>query len=228
MADMTRVPRPKEAARETYNRLSRWYDLIAGPSEARSRDEGLELLAVQPGQYVLEVGFGTGHALVHLAHEVDEAGHCFGFDLAPGMVRVAAARVAKAGLDGRVSLCIADGTDPPFSTAVFDAIFMSFTLELFDTPKIPVVLRACGDMLQPEGQLCVVALSRREANLAVHVYEWVHRRMPRWVDCRPIYLTELLRDAGYQIVATRRRSMWALPVDIVLARKGRTPTPQVL
>lgn len=219
MDEMTRVPRSKVAARETYDRLSRWYDFIAGASEGPSRKRGLRLLSPQPGERVLEIGFGTGHALVAMASEVGGYGHCFGLDLSPSMARVAVERAGKAGVRERVGLCVGDGAHPPFPRGVFDAIFMSFTLELFDTPEIPVVLRACGAMLRPEGRLCVVALSRAQVNLAVRIYEWAHRQAPSWVDCRPIYLRPLLREAGYRIVETSSHSMWGLPVDIVLAKK---------
>jgi ubiquinone/menaquinone biosynthesis C-methylase UbiE len=227
MLDMTRVPRSKAAARETYNRLSPWYDLIAGASEAPSRRAGLELLGLRSGLRVLEIGCGTGHALVSMARAVGESGHCFGLDLAPGMARVALERATQDGVRGDVSVCVGDGAAPPYTTNVFDAIFMSFTLELFDTPEIPVVLQACRSILQPEGELCVVALSRSKINLAVRAYEWAHRRFPRWVDCRPIYLHQLLREAEYRIVATRRRTMWGLPVEIVLAEKGRASNPSL-
>jgi ubiquinone/menaquinone biosynthesis C-methylase UbiE len=219
MDEMTRVSRPKATARATYNRLSRWYDPVAGIWEQPSRRRGLHLLNLQPGERVLEIGFGTGHALVAMAAEVEEAGHCFGLDLAPGMARVAIERIAEAGFGARVGLCLADGAHPPFARGVFDAIFISFTLELFDTPEIPVVLHACRAMLQPKGRLCVVALSRAEVNLAVRIYEWAHHQAPSWVDCRPIYLRPLLRDAGYRIVGERSHHLWGVPVDIVLAKK---------
>ena len=61
---VSRVTRTKSQARSTYNRLSRWYDLLAGGFEGKFRDAGLGRLAPGPGQIVLEIGFGTGHSIV--------------------------------------------------------------------------------------------------------------------------------------------------------------------
>ena len=34
------------------------------------------------------------------------------------------------------------------------------------------------------------------ARLALQAYEWFHRVLPAWVDCRPIPLREELRESG--------------------------------
>jgi len=213
------VHRTPEDARRAYNRLSRWYDALANASEGPLRDRGLVLLDAQPGERVLEIGFGTGHGLLCLAESVRASGFVAGVDISDGMASVAGRRLVEAGLGGPVLVTVADGPSLPFGAAGFDAVFMSFTLELFDTPRLPQVLASCRRVLHPDGRLVVVAMARdgERVGVPVKLYELAHRRLPRWVDCRPIPLRRLLAAHGFRIASTERRAMWGLPVDIVLA-----------
>ena len=216
------VSRSKSQAQATYDRLSRWYDVLAGSSEKRLIDAALLKLAVGEGEQVLEIGFGTGHAIVALARSVGESGRVYGLDISAGMLRVAQERVDHAGLSGQVDLRQGDAAQLPFETGSLDAILMSFTLELFDTPEILVVLGECRRVLRDGGRLCVVAMSRvGKRGLMLRLYEWAHDRFPRYVDCRPIYAQAAVQEAGFQAVDATVRSTWGLPVEIVLAQKSR-------
>lgn len=218
---LSRVTRSKEEARATYTRLSRWYDLVEGPFERNCRERGQTLLHVTPGEYVLEIGFGTGQSLVAFARAVGSTGTVCGIDLSEGMCRVAKARLDKAHLSARVALTCGDATRLPYAERSFDAVYMSFTLELFDTPDLPLVLGECARVLRDSGRLGVVALALRDKATAMsRLYAWAHRRFPRLVDCRPIPVRQLVEEAGLQVEAVDARSMWGLLVDIVLARKG--------
>jgi ubiquinone/menaquinone biosynthesis C-methylase UbiE len=139
-AEITRVTRSKKEARASYNKLSQWYDILAGHYERKYRDAALQELGIKDGEVVLEIGFGTGHCILTLAESVGNSGMVYGIDLSDGMVDITRVKVREAGLPDRTMLLLGDAIKLPFESNCFDAVFMSFTLELFDTPDIPVVL----------------------------------------------------------------------------------------
>jgi ubiquinone/menaquinone biosynthesis C-methylase UbiE len=203
--------------RNNYNRMSRWYDWFAS-SERQFTQIGLRMLNVQPEEKVLEIGFGTGQGLVALAHSVGKTGKVCGIDLSDGMFQVANERITCAGLSSRIELHLGDAVDLPYEGDFFDAIFISFTLELFDMPEIPLVLGECIRVLLEDGRLGVVALDQKDSR-AVRIYEWVHARLPSLVDCHPIYVRRIIEMAGFDPVAVRETAIWGLPVMNIIARK---------
>ncbi len=216
---VSRVLRSRLAAKTAYDRLSRWYDLLAG-SESMFARTALEMTMVLAGESVLEIGFGTGKSLVQLARQAGPRGLVSGIDLSWGMAKVAAHRIEKEGRTTRMMLCQGDSAALPFPGGQFDVVFMAFTLELFDTPEIPQVLRECRRVLRAGGRMGIVALSQpRHFSLMVAAYEWFHRHFPAAADCRPIPAAACLAAAGFEITASLRRSMWGLPVELLVGRK---------
>jgi ubiquinone/menaquinone biosynthesis C-methylase UbiE len=214
------VARTKDEARATYDRMSRFYGLLTGGSEKKFVEAGLAMLDPRRGERVLEVGFGTGDALVSLAQGVGSTGRVAGIDISSGMLKVARAKLEKSGLAGRVELETGDAASLPYEEESFDAILMTFSLDLIDTPEIPVVLEECFRVLDGGGRICVVSVSNMgKHGVMMRMYLWAHEHMPKVVDCRPIYTRRSLENVGFEVVEERKMSMWGLPVEIVLAEK---------
>lgn len=212
--------RPKSSARKAYDRLSHVYDLLASSSETQFIHLGLEMLAISPGEPVLEIGCGTGNALEELSYMAGDSGLVCGLDLSPGMLRVAASKLGKIHIRRRAILLCGDGAELPYSSGSFTSLFMSFTLELFDTPMIPMVLAECWRVLKPGGRLGVVAMFKsNRTSWNIRLYEWVHEHFPTYVDCRPIDARAVIQAAGFSINNQVIKSMWGLPVALIGAMK---------
>lgn len=206
-------------ARRSYDRLSRVYGMLSDSSEKRFVKEAIEdLLEPREGEVVLEPGFGSGQALVALAELVGDDGHVCGIDISDGMVERTRRRLEHQGLDGRAEVRRGSATDMPYEEGFFDAVFMSFTLELFPDDQIPVVLAECARVLKPTGRLCVACMSSHGGNAAMEkLYEWSHEHFPSFVDCRPIDAEGAIAGAGFEVVTSKQLSMWGLAVELVLA-----------
>jgi ubiquinone/menaquinone biosynthesis C-methylase UbiE len=218
--DILPVLRSKRRARRYYDRLSGIYDYLTAAFERKLAERSLAQLEPREGESVLEVGFGSGHCLKRIALLVGSSGQAHGIDLSPGMIRVAERKVARANLSHRVHLLRGDASSLPFADGVFDAALMTYTLELFDTPEIPAVLRQLKAVLKPGGRLAVAAMSKAAGTTAVlRLYEWGHTRWPTLLDCRPIYLHRSLEDAGFEVRTCEEVRSYGLPTEIAVAIK---------
>jgi len=198
------VPVSLEDIKKSYGVVSRFYAVAEGIFEKGLRQKGLQLLSVTPGEVVLEIGFGTGYSLKEIANSVGENGRAYGIDITPQMLEVTRKRLQKAGLMDRVELYEGDAKSMPYQDNKFDAVYMASTLELFDTPDIPRVLKEIKRVLKPGGRLGIASLTKegREGSLFLRFYEWLHQKIPKYVNCRPIYVEKSVEDVGYEITKT--------------------------
>jgi demethylmenaquinone methyltransferase/2-methoxy-6-polyprenyl-1,4-benzoquinol methylase len=221
-APILRVFQSKDQTRAFYNKISSVYDALSERSEAPVRKAALELLDASAGESVLEIGFGTGHSLVSLANAVGPKGRVFGIELSDKMVKLAKANLAQSHLLDRAQLRCGDAEQLPYADNGMDAVFMSFTLELFDTPEIPKVLSECKRVLRRGGRIVVAGMSKgAKRDPLVGVFEWTHEHFPNFLDCRPIYVRDTLEKAGFKTQNALLKHMW-IPVEII---RGAKPPP---
>ena len=217
------IPDRHEANGAFYDRISRTYDMIADAGEHTARETGESLLSAQPGETILEIGYGTGHSIVALAKSVAPGGHIFGIDVSSGMKNVAQSRVDHSGLQATVDLALGDARRLPYADSSIDAAFMSFTLELFELEEIPLVLSEVHRVLRPGGRLANVSMATvpegGHESLLEQTYIWMHRHFPHIVDCRPIDAERLLSDSGFRTLEKKAMAIWTMPVLALVARK---------
>jgi ubiquinone/menaquinone biosynthesis C-methylase UbiE len=210
-----------ESNRHFYDRIAEAYDLIADANERAARQAGVQALALKPGESVVELGFGTGNEILDLAGLVGPTGKVAGIDISPGMLAVANRKLAAAPA-APVDLRVGDARSLPFPDAAFDAVYTSFTLELFPEADIPVVLAEARRVLKPGGRIGVVSMATvrpgQRTSALERVYVWMHRHFPHFVDCRPIDTEGVVSAAGFRVATVRDLEIWTMPVRVVVGR----------
>ncbi|KXB02449.1 hypothetical protein AKJ45_03510 [candidate division MSBL1 archaeon SCGC-AAA261F19] len=213
-----------EEVREAYEEISKIYKVLEESFGKKVRERGLELLNPRSGEEILEVGFGTGCALVDIARLVGKEGKVYGVDISEKMVKLAEERVEKEGLSDRVELSKGDARELSYEDNKFDRVYMAETLELFSAPDITKVLDEIKRVLKNVGCLGIVSMNREgnENSKFVRVYEWLHQKFPRYLNCRPIYVADVLRNSGYEIEEEEDvMSGWLCPMKIVVAKQEK-------
>jgi len=218
--DILTVPRTKEEAKQTYDWLSRYYDYVIGAFGQKYAKMALERLSIVEGETVLEIGFGTGYCLKRIAEFIGQKSRAYGIDISSGMIEMTKKRFAKVGLANGVELLCGDAVSMPFDKSTFDAVFMSFVLEVFATPEIPRVLEQIKQVLKPGGRLGVASMSKENGeSVFLKLYEWIHNKWPKYVGSTPIYAEQALIDTGYQIKSKEKTKLFRLPIEIIVAVK---------
>lgn len=93
----------------------------------------LDVLALRPGERVLDIGCGGGTAALRAAEAVGPAGAVAGVDLSEPLLGLARERASEAGL-GNVTFQLADAQTDRFDGGPFDAAMSQFGVMFFDDP----------------------------------------------------------------------------------------------
>lgn len=211
-----RVKADKTEIKNMYAKFSKVFGLIE-KSEKSLRKRGLEMLSLKKGEKVLEVGFGRGITLVEIAKQVGDEGEIHGIDLTPEMVALARELFSKNKIRN-ARIIEGDARDLPYEKKYFDAVYIASTLELFDTPDIPVVLKEIRRVLKSTGRLCVISIPKeeREDTTGLKLYEWFHTKFPKYASCRPIYVENSIAEAGFKVVKKDIIGLF-FPMKIIIA-----------
>src|SRR5437588_9812987 len=134
------------------------HGLFVGGSESAEQAQlaMLEYCAALAGmvpQHVLDVGCGHGGTAIFLAQKY--GAQVDGLTISPSQARIAQQNVARAGVDRRVQITLADADDHHFPAGAYDLVWTMESSEHFRDR--PAYFRNVARVLRPGGRLLVAA-----------------------------------------------------------------------
>jgi SAM-dependent methyltransferase len=143
--------------------LGRVLAWVMAAETASANEKALELLALKPGDRVLEVGFGHGRTVARAAALVP-GGFVAGVDVSEQMVRMAGQYNRRLIKEGQVELKLADSSRLPYPDECFDKVYTIHTLYFWADPRQH--LREIARVMK-EGARFVLACGPRDDERAV-------------------------------------------------------------
>jgi phosphatidylethanolamine/phosphatidyl-N-methylethanolamine N-methyltransferase len=132
-----------------YEKLSKVYDLVFGPTLHPGRVTALERMGIRPNDRILEVGVGTGINTSMYPRNC----HVTGIDLSSPMLDKARERVAREGLRN-VRLLEMDAQNLTFADDSFDIVYAPYLVSVVPDPV--QVAREMRRVCKPGGKIIIL------------------------------------------------------------------------
>ncbi len=179
----------RAAVRSMFDRIAPRYDLLnrllSAGIDVRWRRRAVDALARGPGSRVLDLCTGTGDLLLEFLRRHGR-NRGLGLDLSREMLVRAAAKLGRAGADGRAGLCAGDALGLPFQDASFDGALVAFGIR--NLGDAPAGLREMRRVLRPGGRAVVLEFSMPPGLLGRAYRVYFTRVLPRlggWISGDP-------------------------------------------
>lgn len=148
-----------DAIADRYDLLNR---IISLGVDQRWRRRTVERLALDGPARVLDLATGTGDLALLIARRHPEA-RVVGVDPSRNMLAIGAAKVARAGLGGRVEMREGDAHELPFEDDAFDAATIAFGIR--NVPDRARGVRELARVTRPGGRVAILELSEPRAGV---------------------------------------------------------------
>ena len=171
------------------------------PDVVEQRRLIVEMLELQPGEHVLDIGSGPGFLACEMAAVVGEEGSVHGVDPSESMLAIAAQRERVAG-SAPTEFRTGDALELPYPTASFDAAVSTQVYEYVE--DMPAALADARRVLRPGGRLLVLDTDWDSIVWRSSDRDRMRRVLAAWDEHLadphlPARLTGLLRDAGFTV-----------------------------
>ena len=173
---------------------------LMGPGMADEIRIARLLMALGPGDAVLDVACGTGNFSREFARAVDPDGLVVGIDVSETMLERAVSDTHRAGLTESLAFVRGDAGELPFADGSFDAVCCFAALHLFADPWR--ALDRMAAVLQPGGRIAIFT-SVRGRSAPLRTFETVVQRQSGMRMFEREEIVEALEARGFVDIRQR-------------------------
>ena len=127
-------------------------------------DRAIDVLKLEKGSTVADVGAGSGYMTVKLAKKVGPQGKVYANDIQQGMLDLLSKRVTKSKLTN-VSTVLGTQDDPKLPADTLDLVIMVDVYHELSQPQ--VMLRHIRDSLKPGGRLVLLEYRKEDPDIPI-------------------------------------------------------------
>ncbi len=195
----------KETRGVSLDYLSDYYDVLTPAERSEIRRKQIDLIGLEEGERVLEVGCGTGVLSFLSKLAVGEAGEVAGIDIAPKMVSRAQEKARKASLD--IAFEVGSIDELPYSNGSFDVVISSLMLH-----HLPMAIKRKGleevkRVLKDDGRFFLCDFCSPHPLTVIPMYlMMIWRPYTRYQLFGK--LPELIRESGFETIRLLKKGLF--------------------
>ncbi|MCP4254293.1 MAG: methyltransferase domain-containing protein [Candidatus Scalindua sp.] len=186
-----------------YSLYSHFYDSFFGAIFHPGLRAASELMNIQPGERVLEVGIGTGMSLSLYPDNVEVVG----IDINQDMIKQAGEKKQRMGY-ANVKLCITDATEMGFKDNYFDKVIASHSITVIPTPD--ETLKELKRVCKEDAEFFFLNYSGSDDNVVARIEKAWSPIRSRLGLGKAIDLEGLLQKANFKIDFKNRVNIFKL------------------
>tara|TARA_R110000772_G_scaffold131045_2_gene239297 strand:- start:7498 stop:8259 length:762 start_codon:yes stop_codon:yes gene_type:complete len=151
-------------------------DLMSLGSHRLVKRFTVQLTALRPGQYVLDLAGGTGDFSLQFSPIVGAEGQVVLADINESMLRVGRDRIIDQGSMENISYSLADAEKLPFTDNSFDCVCIAYGLR--NVTNKDAALQSMYKVIKPGGRLVVLEFSKPRSQLIGKAYDIYSKLWP--------------------------------------------------
>jgi ubiquinone/menaquinone biosynthesis C-methylase UbiE len=198
---------------QKYDDVGNFFDYLSGIFERGIINRAVDLLDIKKSDSFLDVACGTGKVMIYASKKTNKLCGC---DFSNTMINVAKKRLKKLKVSAKLDVC--DITKKlPYKDKSFDKINFSVTLGMINPKEYQKVFLEIKRTLKKKGQIVVTEYTTKKKNIFTNMLEWEHKICPKFQDCIPVNVEQILIKNGFKIIKPEIKNCFGFKFEVVLA-----------